>query len=429
MFDHSFDQSLERDSAAPTDAGRFAHARVALAEPDSRAEERLADLLPTVAVLIPCYNEAVTIGHVVRSFARALPTACIYVYDNNSTDETAAVARAAGAQVRTERMQGKGHVVRRMFRDVEADLYLLVDGDGTYDADAAPIMLVTALSGPFDLVNGARIEATADNQYRPGHRLGNSVLTGLVQRLFGNRVVDMLSGYKVLSRRFVKSFPVLSAGFEIETELTVHALELGMPVAHVETEYRGRPTGSASKLNTFRDGWRILRMIVSLFKQERPMLFFSLIGTLLALASVVLGIPIVLEFLRTHTVPRFPTAIAATGIMLLAFLAFTCGQILDTVTRGRLEAKLLRYLALPCVNRASQAERWLRHLEAAGTVVNAASGHTHPLADATRKPRTRRSGWRRALTVMLVVLVVLVVAGASLAILMATGVLPGIAIR
>lgn len=426
MYEHGHEYGVGHIPARAADLGpqqaRTA-VEVALADrtservgPDASDAPDLPDLFARVAVLIPCYNEALTIGNVVRAFTRALPGARIFVYDNNSTDDTAKVARAAGALVRTERMQGKGHVVRRMFRDIEADWYLLVDGDDTYDPAAAPFMLATALAGPYDLVNGARIEAARDNQYRPGHRLGNQVLTNLVQRLFGNRVVDMLSGYKVLSHRFVKSFPVLSAGFEIETELTVHALELGMPVAHVETIYRGRPAGSASKLNTFRDGWRILGMIVSLFKQERPLLFFSLIGTLLALVSIVLGVPLVIEFLHTHTVPRFPTAIAATGIMMIAFLAFTCGQILDTVSRGRLEAKLLRYLALPCVDQVSVAERWLAAQEAAGLVVTSAdAGATRGKAGRSR----RASGLRRALAALIVLLVV---AGAVVAALSATGV-------
>ncbi len=312
-----------------------------------------------VAVLIPCYNEALTIENVVRGFAKALPHARIYVYDNNSTDNTAQLARAAGATVRHESRQGKGHVVRRMFRDIDAELYVLVDGDDTYDASVAPLMVATALSGPFDLVNGIRVEDPRDAAYRRGHRTGNHMLTWMVMRLFGNRTLDMLSGYKVCSRRFVKSFPVLSSGFEIETELTVHALELDMPVAHVKVPYGGRPQGSSSKLNTFRDGGRILRMIINLAKQERPLFFFSSIGFVLALIATILAVPIVIEFLQTHTVPRFPTAILTSGMMLVAFLAFACGLILDTVSRGRLEAKLLRYLSIAHTDRVEQAETWL----------------------------------------------------------------------
>ena len=314
----------------------------------------------SIAVLIPCYNEALTIAQVVTDFADALPSARIYVYDNNSQDGTAQISRAAGAIVRRETMQGKGHVVRRMFRDIDADLYILVDGDGTYDASAAPLMVATALSGPFDLVNGARVDQGSADSYRRGHRVGNQVLTGLVQRLFGDRTIDMLSGYKVLSRRFVKSYPVLSSGFEVETELTVHALELDMPMAHVETRYGGRAPGAQSKLNTFRDGWRIMRMIIELFKQERPLLFFSLLGLFLAASSAILATPLIIDFFQTHTVPRLPTAVLVTGMMLLAFLSFTCGLILDTVTRGRLEAKLLRYLSISHVDRVELAEAWLR---------------------------------------------------------------------
>ncbi len=365
-----------------------------------------------IAVLIPCYNEALTIGTVVRRFAEALPTARIYAYDNNSQDGTAEVARQAGALVRIETMQGKGHVVRRMFRDVDADLYLLVDGDDTYDAAAAPLMVATALAGPYDLVNGARIDDWRENSYRRGHRTGNHVLTGLVLRIFGNRTVDMLSGYKVLSRRFVQSFPALSGGFEIETELTVHALELAMPVTHVETLYRGRPAGSSSKLHTFRDGWRILRTIIELFKQERPMLFFSLIGLALATTATILAVPLVIEYLQTHLVPRLPTAVLTTGMMLLAFLSFTCGLILDTVTRGRREAKLLRYLAIAHIDRVEPATAWLRQ-HAAALMRASASRPQTPIV--RRKPRRGCS--------LAVVALVIAAVGAVLATLAAMGIL------
>jgi len=304
-----------------------------------------------VVVLIPCYNEALTIGKVVNDFRIALPQAVIYVYDNNSVDGTREIALAAGAIVRSELAQGKGNVVRRMFRDVEADFYFMVDGDDTYDSTIAPNMLRLALDGPFDLVNCVRKD-TEQEAYRLGHRFGNQLLTGMVRHIFGDRIRDMLSGYKVLSRRFVKSFPALSGGFDTETELTVHALELSMPVAHVEGAYKGRPDGSQSKLNTYRDGIRILWLIAVLFKHERPMRLFLFIAALLALSSIALGIPIVAHFLNTGLVPRLPTAVLATGLMLLASLSFTTGLVLDTVTRGRREGRMLAYLqyaALPAV--------------------------------------------------------------------------------
>ncbi len=305
---------------------------------------------PTVAVLIPCYNEAVAIAQVVADYKEVLPEASIYVYDNNSTDNTAGIAAAAGAIVRNEPQQGKGAVVRRMFRDIEADFYLMVDGDHTYDASLAPRLLELAIAQHLDLVNGIRKE-TEQAAYRAGHRLGNTMLTGAVRNIFGDRVQDMLSGYKVFSRRFVKSFPITSIGFGIETELTVHALELDMPVGHLEGPYRGRIEGSSSKLNTYRDGIRILWLIVQLFKHERPTAFFSLFGVLLTLVSLALGAPLLSEYLHTGLVPRLPTGVLATGIMLLAFLSFMTGQILGTVTRGRRETKMLAYLAYPSFNR------------------------------------------------------------------------------
>ena len=301
-----------------------------------------------IAVLIPCYNEEITIGKVVGDFRASLPEAAIYVYDNNSKDGTAAAARAAGALVRRERLQGKGHVVRRMFADIEADIYVLVDGDDTYDAaDARP--MVDLLAGEqLDMVNGTRV-TDIKAAYRTGHRFGNAMLTGLVGRIFGNRITDMLSGYRVFSRRFVKSFPALASGFEIETEFTVHALELSMAVGEIRTAYRDRPAGSASKLRTYSDGIRILRTIVTLVKEERPLQFFFLIGLLLLLAGLSLGLPVVFEFLRTQLVPRLPTAVLATGLVLLCFLSFVCGLILDSVARGRKEAKRLAYLAVPVI--------------------------------------------------------------------------------
>lgn len=306
---------------------------------------------PRIVVLIPCYNEALTIGKVIADFRQALPQAMIYVYDNNSTDGTREVALAAGAIVRSEPVQGKGNVVRRMFRDVEADFYFMVDGDDTYEAAIAPDMLRLALDGPYDLVNCVRKD-TEQEAYRLGHRFGNELLTGMVRYIFGNRIQDMLSGYKVLSRRFVKSFPALSGGFDTETELTVHALELSMPVAHVEGAYKGRPEGSQSKLNTYRDGIRILWLIGVLFKHERPMQLFLLISIILAFSSIAVGIPVVVHFLNTGLVPRLPTAVLATGLMLLASLSFVTGLILDTVTRGRREGRMLAYLqyaALPAI--------------------------------------------------------------------------------
>jgi glycosyltransferase involved in cell wall biosynthesis len=299
-----------------------------------------------IAVLIPCYNESVTISKVVGDFQASLPEATVYVYDNNSKDDTASVARAAGAVVRREMLQGKGHVVRRMFADIEADVYVLVDGDDTYDAGDAGRMIRMLVDEQLDMVNGARV-TDIRAAYRPGHRFGNAVLTGLVARIFGNRLSDMLSGYRVFSRRFVKTFPALASGFETETEFTVHALELGMPMGELATAYRDRPVGSASKLRTYSDGVRILRTIITLVKEERPLQFFFIIGLLLLITGLLLGVPVVIEFLHTSLVPRLPTAVLATGLMLLSFLSFVCGLILDSVTRGRKEAKWLAYLAVP----------------------------------------------------------------------------------
>lgn len=298
---------------------------------------------PSIAVLLPCHNEAVTIGHVVRAFRQALPNAAIYVFDNNSTDETVKEAAAAGALVRRETLQGKGFVVRRMFRDIHADLYVMADGDGTYDAALAPTMIALAQSGPFDLVNCVRQEKETA-AYRGGHRLGNKLLTGAVRLIFGNRIEDMLSGYKVMSRRFVKSFPVLSEGFDVETEIAVHALELALPIAHCEGEYRPRPEGSTSKLRTWRDGWRILRMIVRLLRHERPLLFYGGFAFSAFLLSILLIEPVLNTYFATGLVPRLPTAVLATGIVIAGALSLTTGIILDTVSRGRRETRLLAYL-------------------------------------------------------------------------------------
>ncbi|GAB4369356.1 MAG: glycosyltransferase family 2 protein [Kiloniellaceae bacterium] len=301
---------------------------------------------PRVAVLLPCYNEEAAIGQVVRAFRRALPQAEIYVYDNASSDRTAEVAAAAGATVVAEPLRGKGNVVRRMFADVEADIYVLADGDDTYDAAAAPGLIELLCREQLDMVNAARSN-TSQEAYRRGHKFGNRLFTQLVSALFGKRFNDILSGYRVFSRRFVKSFPALAQGFEIETELTVHALELRMPVREVMTAYKERPEGSVSKLSTFRDGFRILRTIVRLAKEERPLAFFSAGGAVLALASLVLAFPLLLTYLETGLVPRLPTAVLASGLMILGFLGLACGLILDSVAHGRREMKRLHYLTLP----------------------------------------------------------------------------------
>ncbi|HEY1773688.1 MAG TPA: glycosyltransferase [Gammaproteobacteria bacterium] len=299
-----------------------------------------------VAVLIPCYNEAKTIGAVVRDFRRALPKAEILVFDNCSTDASASEALSAGAAVRKVSHQGKGNVVRRMFADVEADVYLMVDGDGTYDATAAGALVQRLQADGLDMVVGSRDDEHPD-AYRPGHRIGNALLTRTVGFLFGDTFSDMLSGYRVFSRRYAKSFPAAATGFEIETELTVHALQLHMPVAEIPTRYGSRPEGSVSKLSTWRDGWRILFTIGRLFKNERPLMFFSLGFATSSAVAIVLAIPLFDEYLRSGLVPRFPTAILCTGLILLGMILLACGLILDTVTRGRIEAKRLAYLAIP----------------------------------------------------------------------------------
>ncbi|UUX99498.1 glycosyltransferase family 2 protein [Sphingomonas sp. J315] len=301
---------------------------------------------PRIAVILPCYNEEAAIAQTVAGFRAALPTAAIYVFDNNSADRTVAIAREAGAIVRTERMQGKGNVVRRMFADVDADIYVMADGDATYDAAAAPAMIAKMRDEGLDMVVGTRVHEAAD-AYRRGHVLGNRAMTGLLARLFGRSFTDIFSGYRVFSRRFVKSFPVLSAGFEIETEISVHALELKMPVGEVETRYLARPEGSASKLSTYRDGFRIARTILTLYRIEKPMLFFGWIALALAALAVGLAAPLVMTYLHTGLVPRFPTAILVTGLVILAALSSFAGLILDTVVRGRREVRRLAYLAQP----------------------------------------------------------------------------------
>jgi glycosyltransferase involved in cell wall biosynthesis len=296
-----------------------------------------------VAVLVPCFNEQASIAKVVKDFHVALPEAVIYVYDNNSTDRTAELARAAGALVRREMHQGKGNVVRRMFADIEADIYVLVDGDATYHAPSARTMIARLLQERLDMVVAARADQE-HNAYRRGHRTGNRLLTAFFASVFGATFTDILSGFRVFSRRYVKSFPALSRGFEIETELAVHALELDLPVGEVSTPYYARPAGSVSKLSTWHDGLRIIATIIGLYRSERPLPFFSGIGLLLAALSIVLAIPIFVTYFEQGIVPRIPTAILATGLMLLAFLSIVAGLVLDTVTRGRREAKLIAYL-------------------------------------------------------------------------------------
>ncbi len=300
-----------------------------------------------VAVLIPCFNEAAAIAKVIADFRAQLGQAEIYVYDNGSTDGTVVVAAGAGAIVRHEALRGKGNVVRRMFADIEADVYVLVDGDDTYDAAAAPGMVRLLFERQLDMVNGQRIAADGDAAYRSGHRFGNRLLSQLVRMVFGDRVQDMLSGYRVFSRRFVKTFPALAAGFETETEFTVHALDLMMPIDEVPVVYRQRGDGSSSKLRTYSDGLRILRTILVLVKEERPLPFFTVSGLVLLCGAAVLGGPVVATFFRTGLVPRLPTAVLAVGIVLVAFLSFCCGLILDSVARARREAKRFAYLAIP----------------------------------------------------------------------------------
>ncbi len=310
------------------------------------AASQEASPTPRVAVLIPCHNEETSIAKVVEDFRAVLPAAGVFVFDNNSTDRTIQFALAAGARVTREPLQGKGNVVRRMFSDIEADIYVLVDGDDTYEAASVLRMINLLVEGTLDMVTGTRITAI-QAAYRPGHRFGNHMLTGIVAGIFGNRITDMLSGFRVFSRRFVKSFPALSSGFETETELTIHALELKMPLGELDTPYKDRMAGSASKLNTYKDGARILATIVQLVKEEKPLQFFTVAATILFLVGVGISIPIFVEFHRTHLVPRFPTAILATGIVTLSFLSLVCGLILDSVARGRKEAKRMIYLSIP----------------------------------------------------------------------------------
>lgn len=316
------------------------------APPMTTLDPRIGISNEAIAVLIPCYNEGLTIASVVTDFLLVLPGCRVYVYDNNSKDQTRARAHAAGAIVRTETLQGKGHVVRRMFADIEADIYVLVDGDDTYDAGAVNDMIHMLVTDNLDMVTGTRQHASND-AYRPGHQFGNALLTGAVRGIFGKRIQDMLSGYRVLSRRFVKSFPALSQGFETETELTVHALELQMPIGEQLIRYGARPAGSVSKLHTIRDGMRIARTITYLVKNERPLPFFSGIAGLIMAAALGLGMPVVAEYWHTGLVPRFPTAFLAASLVVLSFLMLANGLVLDTVSHGRRELKRLIYLSLP----------------------------------------------------------------------------------
>lgn len=301
-----------------------------------------------IALIVPCYNEAPTIGEVIEAFKTAIPDIQIYVYDNNSTDETIAVARKAGAHVYSVSYQGKGNVVRKMFADIDADIYVMVDGDATYDAACAPKLIQKLVDNKLDMVTGKRVSSEAE-AYRQGHRFGNKLLTGIVAKTFGKQFDDILTGYRVFSKRFVKSFPATARGFEIETELTIHSLEQRLAVAEVETPYRARPEGSESKLNTYSDGFKILKVIFLLIKEEKPLQFFSTVALLLFIASLVLAWPIFITYLETGLVPRFPTAILSTGLMLLSFLTVVSGVILDAVAQGRKELRRFQYLLYPSI--------------------------------------------------------------------------------
>jgi glycosyltransferase involved in cell wall biosynthesis len=309
---------------------------------------------PEVAILLPCYNEGLVISSVIERFRMAVPEARIYVYDNNSKDRSVEIARSAGAIVRHEKRQGKGFVVRRMFADIDADIYVMCDADGTYDASAAPDLVTLLVNKGLDMVVGTRTD-TSGTAYRPAHRFGNWMLTSLVRMMFGGELSDMLSGYRVFSRRFVKSFPLMSQGFEIETELTIHALELEMPTVEVPTHFKERVEGSESKLRTVSDGVRILWTIVTLLKQERPLILFGLVAVVLVDLALLFGYPVITDYMRTGMVPRLPTAVLATGTMILAFLSLFSGLILDTVTRGRKEAKRLRYLEFRSIHATVEA--------------------------------------------------------------------------
>ena len=304
-----------------------------------------------VAVLLPCYNESVAIAQVVSAFKDSLPGAKIYVFDNNSTDNSVALARSAGAEVFHVGARGKGNVVRRMFADVEADIYLMADADMTYDENVAIDMVSLLINENLDMVVGRRVDENEQDNYRRGHRFGNTVLTAAVRSVFGGNFQDMLSGYRVFSRRFVKSFPALSNGFEIETELTIHALELRMPASEMNTRYKARPEGSFSKLSTYKDGLRIMNTLARLYMVEHPLVFYSLLALFFLMSGVGLSIPLFVEYFETGLVPRIPTAILVVGLVLSGLVSFVCGLVLDTVSRGRHEMRRLAYLALPSLKK------------------------------------------------------------------------------
>ncbi|TCK00972.1 glycosyltransferase family 2 protein [Nocardia alba] len=303
-----------------------------------------------IAAVVPCHNEEAAVAKVVTDLKAAVPGIVVYVYDNLSTDRTAECARAAGAIVRFENTKGKGNVVRRAFADIDADVYLMIDGDDTYEASAAPLMIKTLLEGPYDHILGVRKQDDADaSAYRSGHETGNKVLNGVVGKVFGENVEDMLSGFRVFSRRFVKSFPAVSREFEIETELTVHSLHLRVPRTAVTVGFRDRPAGSESKLRTYRDGTKILALILGLARHERPVAFYGLFGTVAWLVSIILTVPIVIDFYNTHQVARFPTLFLAFTLLLLGSLAWTAGLILDGIRRSRHETARLVYLRYAAV--------------------------------------------------------------------------------
>ena len=308
---------------------------------------RMATQTPKIAIAIPCFNEAISISEVITGFCKKLPDAQIYVYDNNSTDDTARLAAEAGAIVCLEEKQGKGNVIRRIFSDIETDVLVIVDGDSTYDPEAAPMLVKCLIEKQLDMVIATRLESEGKSAFRSGHRFGNKLLTNSVNKLFKADLTDILSGYRVLSRRFIKSFPALSTGFETETELTIHALELRLPIKEIETHYRERPQGSHSKLKTYRDGLRILATILKLVREAKPVFFYGFMAGLLAISSVCLAWPLLIVYIETGLVPRIPTALLSMGLMLLAFLSATCGLILENVSRGRWEQKRMAYLAYP----------------------------------------------------------------------------------
>lgn len=300
-----------------------------------------------IAVLLPCYNEGAAIAAVVKAFQKALPFATIYVFDNNSTDNTVEEANKAGAIVCVEKRQGKGNVIRRMFADIEADIYVMADGDLTYDAVASPLLIKKLIDEKLDMVVGTRRAQNSDKTFRPGHRFGNILFTKMVAYLFGRQFSDILSGYRVFSCRFVKSFPASSSGFDTEAELTIHSLELKLPVGEVNTNYFDRVEGSESKLSTYRDGFKVLFRVLLMLKETRPLFFFGVISFMLMLLSVILSIPLFYSYFTIGFIPKIPTAILTTGIMLLAFISLACGIILDSVCRARKELKYLHYLGLP----------------------------------------------------------------------------------